>query len=205
MPRRDGYSRAIAIVKIVLPLVALGILSTLFLLSRPEPAGDALPFSEDDPQGVTRLQGLNRPVYTAVNDDGAVVRLTALRLTPDDDRADLSHGEDLAARITRPDGTVMDLTAPRGTLDDRSDRARLTGGVRVTTSAGYVARMPSVDLETDLSRVTSDGPVTATGPAGDLTAGTMDLSMRKGGGGDMVVLFTGGVRLIYRPQSTEAP
>ncbi|HDR29767.1 MAG TPA: hypothetical protein ENN83_14595, partial [Rhodovulum sp.] len=57
----NAYSRFIALAKIVLPLAALGILSTLFLISRDTPSGDDLPYSRVAVDELIREQRIGAP------------------------------------------------------------------------------------------------------------------------------------------------
>ncbi|MBE3638947.1 hypothetical protein [Mangrovicoccus algicola] len=200
----NAYSRAIAIVKLVLPLVALGLLSTLFLLSRGGQQGEPLPWTEAEMGELAREERLGSPTYATLTEDGAELRLQADKVTPDPDREGVAHGRQLRARLARPDGTILDLEAPEGRLDQGDRSAVLEGGVRITASEGYVATMPGVRLRTNLTHMQSLGPVEADGPAGRIEAGGLTVTAEKGGGRGTVALFTDGVHLIYRPQATEA-
>ncbi|WP_138471712.1 hypothetical protein [Poseidonocella sp. HB161398] len=205
MPRFDNaYSRAIAVVKVVLPLVALGILSTLFLLSRNGQQGEPLPWTDAELGEMAREERLGNAVYAGITEDGAELRLTAGQITPDRSQDGVAHGEVLAARLARPDGITLDIAAPAGQIDQKAHRAELTGGVEIRSADGYVATMPGVQIRTNLSYLQSLGPVEAEGPAGTLSAGGLTVTAEPGGASGTVALFTGGVHLIYRPQATEA-
>ncbi|WP_145962803.1 hypothetical protein [Mangrovicoccus ximenensis] len=190
--------------KIVLPLVALGILSTLFLLSRSGQIGEPLPWSEAELGDMAREERLGNPTYAGLTEDGSELRLSAERLTPDPGRDGIAHGRVLAARLARPDGITLELTAPEGTLDQGERVAELGGGVRIDSSNGYVATMPGARIRTNLSHLESLGPVEAEGPIGTLSAGKLTVTAEPGTRNGTVALFTGGVHLIYRPQATEA-
>jgi lipopolysaccharide export system protein LptC len=53
----------------------------------------------------------------------------------------------------------------------------------------------------DRTGLSSKGTVVATGPIGQLTAGAMLLSEAAGKAGTYVLVFNGGVRLIYEPKA----
>lgn len=198
----NAYSRAIAIVKVILPLVALAILSTLFLLSRPGTVGEPLPYSDLAIDEMARDQRLGAPVYTAVTDTGAELRLAADSLVPDLNRPGYADITAPVARITDPTGYRVDLVAKSGTFNDRTRRATLTGGVRIDTSDGYSIAAPSAWIRTDLSHLETAGPVTADGPLGRLTAGGLTISTTPEADGHAVALFHHGVKLVYTPSKT---
>ncbi len=197
---RDGYSWAIAVVKIILPLVALGILSTLFLLSRPIQTGQPIPFSDVELDELARMQRLGSPVHSALTDDGGTLRMTAARVIPRDGNADVLDGVEVMADVTRADGYRYFVTGSEGTLDLVTERADLSGGVEIVTSDGYVIEMPAAWLRTDLTYLQSIGPVTARGPIGTLRADGLTMTGDGRRGRDGIAIFTGRVKLVYDPQ-----
>lgn len=62
----NSYSRIIFWLKIALPLLALAVLSTLFLFSPRVDIDGALPYSEVDVEQLAREQRLTQPEYTSV-------------------------------------------------------------------------------------------------------------------------------------------
>lgn len=196
----DGYSRAIAVVKILLPLVALGILSTLFLFARPEPQGQPLPYSEAEVGELAREERLGRPVLRGINEGGARYSVTAERVRPEIGQEGIYHATQIEAEIDMQSGYGYDLSAPDGTMYDRDGRATLRGGVRVVTTDGYVITMPEARLKTDLTYLEGDGPVRASGPLGQLEAGSVVIRGNPNTGSEGHALFKGGVKLVYVPQ-----
>lgn len=199
----NAYSRAIAIIKVILPLVALAILSTLFLLSREAPVGEPLPYTDLDLGDLAREQRLSDPVYTGITEDGAELRLTADSITPDPERPGLAYGETVLARVIQKSGYRFDVAATEGTLNDREDRITLEGGVRIVTSDSYVITSPTAMLRTDLSHLEAYGPIEADGPLGRLSAGALTIRAEADTGTDAVALFHGGVKLVYQPQGAQ--
>lgn len=204
-PRSDGYSRAVAVLKVILPLVALAILSTLFLLARPGPRGQPIPFADVDMEVAIRTQRLGAPVYQGVTADGSEVRLTARALHPDTARDGVVHATDLLAQVRGQDGSGYDLVAATGTLDRSAGLAQLQGGVRVATLDGYRMRMPAAEMDADLTWLESRGPVTAEGPLGTLSARHMSLRGDPDKAGQALAVFKGDVKLIYLPQRERTP
>lgn len=201
MARYDnGYSRVVAVVKVILPLVALGILSTLFLLSRPTPTGEPLPYTDVQVRDMAAEQRLNAPVYSGLSQGGATMMITADTAVPDKELEGVVHGEDLVAKVVQPSGYAFDIVSAEGTLNDRTRQANLRGGVRVVTSDGHVITMPEALMRSDLTYLASDGPVFIEGPLGTLEAAAMTLRGDPSRGSDGVALFHGGVKVIYDAQ-----
>lgn len=204
MRRRDNpYSRFVAWAKIVLPLAALALLSTVFLLARNIDPTQAIPFAEIDVEELAREQRISAPNYAGVTEDGAAISVTASTARPDPDSPDRVDATDLEAELITATGARYQLSSQRGEIDSGADMAYLQGGVVVTTSSGY--RITSDAMSTSLSRtlLESEGPVQADGPAGRLDAGSMSLAPLPDAEGDdsanHLLVFNKGVKLVYTP------
>ena len=204
MRRRDNpYSRFVAWAKIVLPLAALALLSTVFLLARNIDPTQAIPFAEIDVEELAREQRISAPNYAGVTADGAAISVTASTARPDPDSPERVDATDLEAELITATGARYQLSSQRGEIDSGADMAYLQGGVVVTTSSGY--RITSDAMSTSLSRtlLESEGPVQADGPAGRLDAGSMSLAPLPDAEGDdstnHLLVFNKGVKLVYTP------
>ena len=82
MAASNAYSRFVAWVKVILPLLALALLSTLFLFSRTPAPNRAIPFANVDVEELAREQSLGRPRFAGTLSDGREVIFTADRATP---------------------------------------------------------------------------------------------------------------------------
>jgi lipopolysaccharide export system protein LptC len=187
----NAYSRLVAFLKVVLPLVALAILSTLFLLARGRDPERSIPYS--DAETVVRDQRVAGPAYSGMTRDGAAITVTAASAQPAEGgvKAELP-----SALIELPGGSHATIEAVRGRFDEAGNALELSGGVRVESSTGWVVESDAMKAGLQSGTVESDATVTATGPTGTLTAGQMRLSRAEGGN---LALFGGGVRLVYNP------
>ena len=86
-------------------------------------------------------------------------------------------------------------------MDDTTRQVVLSGGVTLTTSTGYRLETAEVAAKLDRTGLESRAPVKATGPAGEITAAGMVLSQDNRTPGAYVLVFKGGVRLVYQPGS----
>jgi lipopolysaccharide export system protein LptC len=192
------YSRFVSWMKVVLPLVALGLLSTIFLFARPSDPTQNLPIATQRSLADRSSEMVTQPSYAGATPSGALLTLKAAQARPDA-REGSARAEALTAAMTWPDGSRVDLSAPGGTITDDTNEARLTGGVSIRSSTGYRMTTEALTASLDRVNVESDGTVTAEGPAGDLTAGRMLIQEARDDNGDVRLLFTDGVRVIYRP------
>ena len=102
-------------------------------------------------------------------------------------------------RYDTKDGLRIDLEATSGQIDQTGGQAILRDGVTITTSTGYKLTTSGLDAALDRTKVVSDGAVTATGPLGRIDAGRMELRHGDAGIDGYVLIFNGGVKLVYRP------
>lgn len=201
MAHRDGfYSRFVAWMKILLPLAALGLLSTLFLLSRSNDSGGELPFSMLDLQERARDEVISNPRFAGATASGDLIAFVANTARQNQDQPHLAQAQQLDATIQLTSGTEVRFHSAEAQLNTRDQIATLSGGVSVISSTGYDLR--SDDLITEMARIGAEttGPVTGTGPGGQVSAGKMRLSENPETGA-VHLLFTNGVKLVYLPQN----
>lgn len=197
----NTYSRIVAWLKVLLPLLALAILSTVFLISERLDPESALPYAEGDVEEVLREQRIGRPDFAGVADDGARIRLSAEAARPQDGDTKRLRADGVSGRLETPGGGWLDLRSGGGLFDDPDRIATLDGGVRVETSTGYVAETDTMQARLDSALAEAPGEVRAEGPPGTLTAGGMRVERGSTGAGDYHVVFNDGVHLVYTPPS----
>ena len=196
----DRYTRLISWLKVLFPLAALGLLSTLFLLSRAIDPGQAIPFAEKEVQDRLRDQQIPGPFFTGAPSEGDELSFYADVLTRPDGQTGMNHAENLRATINTPEGSTFRLQSDLADFDIAEDVADLLGKVILTTSTGY--RLQSEKITSELSglNIQSPGAVHGTTPGGTLEAGAMSITQTD----DQIapqLVFTNRVKLIYKPKS----
>ncbi|MDF1873476.1 LPS export ABC transporter periplasmic protein LptC [Vannielia sp.] len=195
----NTYSRFVSWAKILLPLAALTLLSTMFLLARKVDTTDSIPFADVDVDGIAREQRISAPNYSGVTVDGAAISIAATTARPDPENRDKVTAEKLHARIDTKGGGQYELLSNTGEIDTAAGVARLGGGVIVTTPSGFRVESEQIDTALERTEVISPGPVTAEGPTGKLTAGEMQLKADEAG--NYLLVFKDRVKLVYTPPS----
>ena len=202
MARADNtYSRIVAGAKILLPLAALGLLSTLFLISRTIDPSKSVQLSEIDLEKRAQEMGVTNPSFAGVTAQGDALVITADMARPEAEAGDRLSADRVRGEIRLSGGTVVNLRADAARLDQAAMTAALLGGVHITTTTGYVIDTERLDARLDVLHAESAGAVRAEGPIGSIRAGRM-LLHHNAGTDTAEVLFTGGVVLIYLPQSS---
>lgn len=192
------HSRVVAWLKVLLPLTALAILSTLFLFSRTIDPSDAIPYARVDVEERARAPRVTQPSYAGVTADGALLSVSADEARPGADQG-AGSATALAGLLETPDGARTELTAAQAELDTSGGLLTLSGGVTVDTNAGYHIETDALSVRLDRTGLDSPGAITATAPMGRITAAGMTLSPDPVTEGSYVLVFKGRVKLVYEP------
>lgn len=200
MARARGlYSRLVAWLKILLPLLALGLLSTIFLLSRSNDPVSKVPFASAlQRAGDAATEMVSSPYYAGSTTRGDMVTITAKSARPVS--KGIIEADELAARIQMADGSELLLNSELATMREDEQKMNLRGGVVITSSTGYVLTSQSMVSSIDYIDVESLAPVQGEGPLGTLEAAKMRIQAIDDSN-DVQMLFTGGVKMVYLPQN----
>ena len=193
----DAYSRLVAWLKILLPIAALAILSTLFLLSHSIDPMQAVPYADVDIEDLMREPRITAPNYAGVTGDGTAIQISAETARPDPAHPARVAASVLTAEIETPDGVATSISADHGGIDGDAGQVTLQGSVLMTNSLGYRITAASLSLGLDQTSLRADAGIAADGPFGRITAGQMVLN--RSDDGTYVLVFNGGVKLLYDP------
>jgi len=198
MPGRDLHTRVVGWLKVVLPLAALVILSTLFLLSDRIDPNAAIPYAEVDVEDLANDPRMSAPAYAGTTADGAGITLSASSVRPASEELGAS-AESVAARVETPDGQRIDIAAASAALDDADGVLSLSGGVTLETEAGYRVETDGMTARLDRTLVESASPVVVTAPMGDIRADSFAITQDAADPSAYLLVFKGGVKLVYQP------
>jgi lipopolysaccharide export system protein LptC len=193
----NRYSRIVGWLKVILPLAALSLLSTVFLFARNSGTDTTLPYAEI--ADIAQDPRISDPSFAGIADDGSVVGINARTIRPDPDRENMFMIADLEMNIDATDGTRIVVTAGDGVFDGAAQVITLDNLARVTTTSGYSMETNGLVADLGSGTVESVGALEVRTPFGELTAGGMRIAAGPDGTGTQMV-FNQGVRLLYRPQ-----
>ncbi|MEO5615254.1 MAG: hypothetical protein ABIR04_10100 [Cypionkella sp.] len=196
IPRRDmWHSRLVSVLKVLLPLIALVLLSTLFLFSRKINPEDAIPYATVDAEDRLRDPKMTDAGFAAMTSDGASLKIEASEAKPTAEGGALKLVQGL---LQTPDGAKTELASVAVALDSTLKMIELTDGAELRAASGYIVEAQGFGVSTADTRVESRGPISAIGPGGQLTADHMMLS-QQAAEGPYLLVFNGKVRLLYQP------
>ncbi len=197
----DGHSRMVQFLKVALPLVAIGMLSTVFLLSRSIQTNVSVPFSQQDIDERLAEQVVTQPDYRGTTRKGEDVQIEATRATQGTE-GEAPTAAEFRGRLGLLSGGVITLDSNSGMIRPDKNTATFVGDVVITTTDGIVVTTDLLNTALDEIRGDTPGQVDGTGIIGDFTAGRMTFGTEKKDG-PVHIIFTDGVKLVYEPQKAE--
>lgn len=202
-PRAPGlWSRWVRRLRIALPLGGLALLSLIFLAPREARFSIGVDLS---PAEIARLGAglrLTNPRIAGATRAGEPYVVTADAAVPDGPNPDVIDLERVDAEINLSDGRVLTLLSDTGSIQPKIDALKLRGDVRLSSSDGYLMTAPSADVDLKAQELIASGPVTGSGPPGDIEAAAMRGLRKDAETGAGRIWFTGGVKVRINPRST---
>lgn len=198
MAADNRYTLLVTWLKIVLPLIALAMLSSIFLISQRIDPGTTLPAAESDLADRLREPRLTEPIFSGVAPDGAAVTVTADDMRPLPGSLTKGTAQTLTALMETTGGGLVTLAAPKGLLDSAAQTLALSGGATIVTHDGYSLAAPEMTGSLPLSELTATGGVTGGSPFGTIRSDRMHVSRNPAQPDTHIVDFIGAVRLIYQ-------
>ena len=197
-----GYSRFVTITKVVLPLIAIGLLGTVFLFTNDDSLEGGFTFSQTDLEALESGMRIDKPRMFGSNPKGDLYNFVADALLPDSLDPSLIEALRLSGEIKYQTGEVVQITADKAEFMLEGNQIRLSGGMLVVTSDGSRISGEGLLAELDSGKLTSDGAVTASGPLGNIQAGNFRVELV--GEEDeekQMIWFENGVMLSFKPES----
>lgn len=192
------------VLRIALPLGALILLSTVFLVSRSIDPERAIELSDIDISEITREPRIGVARFAGVTQENTALVISAKTVRS---RDDVQQDGPIHLRLESPDGELQFSTgrvatfrAETGILDQAADRLDMQGNVILETSDGYIARMPELTSALQHTHVVGKGGITGVAPAGNISSDSVELTAKTDDIGGYLLAFKGNVRLIYLPE-----
>lgn len=192
----SGYSRFVRFAKVIFPLLALALLSTLFLFSRTFDPSEAIIISDLDVEKIAREQILASPRFSGITSDGSEILIAATSAKPDPDNQKRLTAEEITATLQTEIGVSYDMRAMGGIYDGETNLLFLSGGVELNSSDGYELMTDSLSANMKITELDAPTKIQGMGPSGKIEAGNMTLRQT---GDTQVLEFKNGVKLIYQP------
>jgi lipopolysaccharide export system protein LptC len=184
------HSSIVRRLRLVLPLVAIGIVVIMLAWSDMDKIAEPVRREEVSPQTMGKNE-LVKPKFQSEDTNQQPYTITADRAFQEADNLDLVILEKPVADITLEDGAWIAIKAKNGEYLQSRQKLKLTGDVRLYHDDGYELATEQVDLDIISQTAHSDKPVSGHGPAGTITSSGLDANGRNG-----TLIFTGPAKLI---------
>ncbi|MGG7566856.1 LPS export ABC transporter periplasmic protein LptC [Rhodovulum sp. DZ06] len=204
------YSRFVRWLKLGLPLIALAILSAVFLLPKDRAFDGGLIYSTADLIALGEGMNVDNPRFTGTTEAGEPFVVAADNAVPDGPNPSQIVLARPRASIDQDDRSIS-LTAREGELRPKAHLLELSGDVRLDTTDGWQVRTNWVEADIKRGIVRAPGKVRAEGPQGAIEAGSF--RAEQGGTGDLGApaanqglssdarfWFENGVKVTYAPR-----
>lgn len=195
---RGWHSRIVAILKVGLPLVALGMLASLFFVQTDDRIG-GVRFGKGDVDALGEGLQITNPTFTGTTSGQDRFRFTAALVVPDAAPPERAAITDLAGTVELHNGPAVTVQAATGDLDIPTQRLDLGGDVVIDTSDGYRLTADRATLDLKAGALVAGDKVLTTGPLGQITSGSLHVAPAAASGEARRFSFGDGVRLIYQP------
>ena len=197
----DSYSFFIAWAKTLLPIAALGMLSTIFLFSGKVDVTQSLPYAELNVAEIIREQRITKPYFTGISESGIEFALSAAYATPDANKPSILNVSELDIEFKSPKGNEANITAGVGLINAKTNYASISQGVRLDSKLNFWISTERLDVYFNHSYASTNGPFRGVFPFGSIDSGNMILKMIAG---EQQILFTNGVRMLYQPKENQS-
>lgn len=205
---KAGRSRAAPlgslIIRLVLPLGALALLSTVFLLPQEIDPQRAIDLIDIDVVELAREPRIGEARFAGLTREDTALTVQATSVRSDGDMTDSGPVrlilEAPDGELEFPSGSVVLFEGNDGLIDQAADILVLQGDVRLETSEGYVLQMPEMRAALESTHVLGLGGIEGYGPAGEVSAETLELVPSPEATDGYLLALRGNVRLIYLPE-----
>ncbi|MEM7296586.1 MAG: LPS export ABC transporter periplasmic protein LptC [Pseudomonadota bacterium] len=199
MATRDRYSRFVRGAKLTLPLVALALLSTVFLFAGRIDPTQSLPYAELRVDEIVAQQRLSSPIFTAVTSAGDALRISAAQAKPHAEVQERFLAEDVLAVLSDQSGARTQVNARLGDYNPVQNTLHLNGNVVVETPGATRLRSQALVIALDTATMESPGMVSASAAFGDLIAGSFKSTAEASPNASRHWVFQNEVKVIYDP------
>lgn len=199
-----GRAQVVSVLKRVLPAMALTLFGLVLFWDTSDNSASGITFSEADIETLQNGIQVTRPQFSGASLGGDLYDFNAETVIPRDRDLQMADVETMDGRISFRDGLIAEIQSERAEIDFTARHVVLDTGVGLQTSDGYTATAPYAEIDIAAGSLRADGPVIATGPPGNITAGGLVITPLEETpgldfGNDVMMQFTNGVTLTYIP------
>jgi len=189
------HTRRVRLLKIALPTVAVLSVVGFFAVMSLNNVVDGLPALNLSGINIEQRQiTMDKPHISGFDGTKRAYEINAATATQELGNPKVMTFQTIQARFALGDDGRANLKAATGVYDDNTKKLNLSGGIDLTTTNGYVARLEAADVDVDKGTVKSDTSVRISGKEGWITADSIEVLDR-----GKHVFFRGNVKVQFQP------
>lgn len=189
-PISKRYSVVVRMLRLMLPLIAVGIIGLVMAWPQVEEAVVPIEEQASIPQSVGKNELVN-PRFESRDEKDQPYTITAERAIQSARDPSVILLEKPMADITMNDGTWMAGEAEQGAYRQDTEKLLLKGKVKLFHDNGYELKTEKLQVDMQARTAWSDQPVHAQGPAG-----TLDATGMQADSANNRLIFTGPLKLV---------
>ena len=195
-------TRFYAWIKIILPMLALTLLSGLFLISKKFDHNQDSTAITTEIETRAKEQGAKNSILAGMTNRGNLITIKADSAVPNENNPNLINAEGITVEIKLTSDIDITLTAANAQVDMENLTAELSGKPHMVTSSGYQTTTEEITINVKPLSAETKGEIHGEGPIGHITAGKMTLKEDEESDGAKL-LFIDGVKLVYHKQNPQ--
>jgi lipopolysaccharide export system protein LptC len=192
---KKGYSWFVKLMRVFLPLIALGLI--LFAITLPQMKEELVIVPKEEivqqaPSQIGENELLN-PNFETVDSNQNPVKVTAARALHNQENPNLIKLDNPRADLKMNDGSNIIIQAQNGSYEQKSEKLYLRDSVTITHESGYQLKAQELRIDLKSREAFSDKAVEINGPAATISAVGL-----KGNITDGTLIFNGPTTLTLR-------
>ncbi len=194
--KHHHYTRLINLLKIGMPLVALAVLGTVFLITADDGFDPGFTFSPAEFSALESGNFLDNPLINGRTTKGDVFSLSADIIEPESRFLRLLTATNLISNFNFASGEAAQISAQTALLDTQKNTLVFPDGAHIITSDGYEGTLQTLTANLRNGEISGE-MIDVTGPLGHISAEIFHISsIAKGSGGNRVLSFEKAVKVM---------
>jgi len=201
--RHHTYSKLIGFLKISLPLVALAVLGTVFLITTDDGFDPGFTFSPAEFNALESGSYLDNPRINGLTAKGDLFRLSADRIEPESLDLDTLIATNLRSNIEFAQGQSVEIIADTGRIESEGELLVFPDGAHIITSDGYEGILLTLTANLRSGQISGE-LIDVNGPLGQISAEIFHITgITKDSGRNQVLSFEKNVMVTLNTQEQE--
>jgi len=189
------YSKLIGFLKIILPLIALAVLGTVFLITKDDGFDPGFTFSQAEFDALESGSFLDNPQINGKTVNGDIFSLTAERIEPESREMQRVIASNLVSNFEFSSGISAEIIADTAEIHMGERLLVFPDGARIITSDGYDGTLKTLTADLETGQISGE-MIEADGPLGHVSAEIFHISsVGDGNSGNRVLRFEKAVKV----------